>query len=222
MILYFNSGSCSLASHIALEETGLEYAAVRIDLSKDQHQTPAYLAKNPWGRVPALDVFGTILTENVAILQYLADVVPERKLLPEPGTMSRAQATRWMALLSSTVHVAFRPLFRPSRLASTTVGQQDVFNTGLRALNEVLSTLEAELAGRATILESGFSLCDAYAFVFALWTQRPNVRELLVPTPNLHLIAKSVAARPAAQAAMQSEGVQFLERLAHALNVERA
>lgn len=212
MILYFNSGSCSLASHVALEESGLPYEAVRVDLSKDQHQTPSYLEKNPWGRVPALDVSGTSLSENVAILQYLADQVPERNLLPKPGTMQRALATRWMALLSSTVHVAFRPLFRPNRLADTPTGQRDVTETGVRALNEVLAKLEAELDGRKFILESGFSLCDAYALVFALWTTRPKSRDVVIPTPHLHSIARSVLQRPAAQAAMQSEGLEFIER----------
>ena len=212
MILYYNSGSCSLASHVALEETGLEYKAVRVDLSKDQHQTPEYLAKNPWGRVPALDISGTILTENVAILHYLADLVPERKLLPKPGTLGRAQATRWMALLSSTVHVAFRPLFRPSRLAETQKGRRDVTETGIRSLNEVLAKLDAELGDRSFILGDDFSLCDAYALVFALWTLRPNARNVVIPTPNLHRIAKTVAQRPAAQAAMRCEGLEFVGR----------
>ncbi|EQB31363.1 MULTISPECIES: glutathione S-transferase family protein [Sphingomonadales] len=211
MILYYNSGSCSLASHVALEETGLKYEAVRVDLSKDQHHAPEYLLKNPWARVPALDVSGSTLTENVAILQYLADLVPERRLLPKPGTFDRALATRWLALLSSTVHVAFRPLFRPNRLATTPEGQEDVRDTGVRALNEVLGRLEAELGDRAFLLGDEYSLCDAYALVFALWTLRPNARTIVIPTPNLHRIAKTVSQRPAALAAMRQEGLAFVE-----------
>lgn len=211
MTLYFSNGSCSLASHIALAESGLAYQAVRVDLSKGENQAPEYLAKNPWGRVPALDTSGPVLTENVAILQYIADLVPERTLLPKPGTMERAVANSFMALLSSTVHVAFRPLFRPNRLAETASGQADVTATGARMLNGVLSKLESELAGRKYVLADGFSLCDAYALVFALWTQRPKAKGLVIATPHLHALARTVLQRPSVQAAMRAEDLEFIE-----------
>src|SRR3546814_10850535 len=100
----------------------------RIDLGKNEQTRPEYLAKNPWAKVPALEIGDVILTENVAILTYIAEQVPAFGLLPVSG-MERARALEWLALLSSTVHVAFRPIFRPGRLAVSEAGQQDVAAT---------------------------------------------------------------------------------------------
>jgi glutathione S-transferase len=209
MTLYYNRGSCSLASHVALEETGLDYSAVWIDLTKGSNYEPEYLATNRWARVPALECSGGVLTENVAILQYLADLVPDRKLLPAPGTFERAQAVRFLALLSSTIHVAFRPLFRPSRFVTSEGCQQEVVETGLAALNETLQKLEGELGGRQFVLGDEFSLCDAYALVFAVWSRRPSLEGKLEPTPALHAIGRRVADRPSGKRAMQSEEIEF-------------
>ncbi|PTD16822.1 glutathione S-transferase N-terminal domain-containing protein [Sphingomonas fennica] len=211
MKFYFNNGSCSLASHIALEESGLPFETVCVTLAAGQIQQADYLAKNPWGRVPALETAGAVLTENVAILQYIADLVPDRGLLPPSATLERARANRFLSLLSSTVHIAFRPLFRPNRLATTELGQADVIATGVEALNDVLKKLEAELSATEFVLESGYSLCDAYTLVFALWTQKPSARLLVTPTPNLHALAARVIKRPAVQAAMRTEKLIFID-----------
>src|SRR3546814_7497225 len=105
---------------------------------------PEYLAKHPWAKVPALEIVDVILTENVAILTYIAEQVPAFGLLPVSG-MERARALEWLALLSSTVHVAFRPIFRPGRLAVSEAGQQDVAATGLEGLRAVLALLDERL-----------------------------------------------------------------------------
>lgn len=110
MIFYYSPGSCSRASRIALEECGLAYDEVLIDVRAGAQATPDYQAINPWGRVPALAIDGVVLTENSAILSHLADRSPDRGLLPAPGTIDRARAAEWLSLLSSTVHVAFRPI----------------------------------------------------------------------------------------------------------------
>ena len=92
LTLYFNPGSCSLASHAALEEAGFVYDLERVDLGKDVQNTPAYREKNPWGKVPALQIGDTVLTENIAILSYIAEQVPDRELLPLSG-IERARAS---------------------------------------------------------------------------------------------------------------------------------
>src|SRR3546814_13830436 len=103
--LYYNSGSCSLASHAALEESGLAYELERIDLGKNEQTRPEYLAKNPWAKVPALEIGVVIPTENVAILTYIAEQVLAFGLLPY-SEMERARAFEWLALLSSSVPIA--------------------------------------------------------------------------------------------------------------------
>src|SRR3546814_13689922 len=84
------------------------------------------------------------LTENIAILSYIAGLVPQKQLLPDTG-LARARALEWLALLSSTVHVAFRPIFRPNRLAESAQAQPDFAATGLIALRNVLALPDERL-----------------------------------------------------------------------------
>ncbi|ATE67114.1 glutathione binding-like protein [Rhizorhabdus dicambivorans] len=206
--LYYNPGSCSLASHAALEEAGLAYQVELVDLTRDIQFSADYRLKNPWGRVPALQIGDETLTENVAILNYIADSVPGRELLPRAG-LARARAIEWLALLSSTVHVAFRPIFRPGRLAATEEGQRDVAATGLAALQSVLDLLDERLGDRPYALGDRFSLCDLYLFVFALWSRRPALAARLGPLPRLDAFGDRLAQRPSIAAAMAQEGLAW-------------
>jgi glutathione S-transferase len=206
--LYYNSGSCSLASHAALEESGLAYELERIDLGKNEQTRPEYLAKNPWAKVPALEIGDVILTENVAILTYIAEQVPAFGLLPVSG-MERARALEWLALLSSTVHVAFRPIFRPGRLAVSEAGQQDVAATGLEGLRAVLALLDERLGDAPFTLGKRFSLCDLYLFVFILWSRRPVLEGKLDALPRLAAFGDRIAARPSMANALAQEGLSW-------------
>src|SRR3546814_13707672 len=104
--LYYNSGSCSLASHAALEESGLAYELERIDLGKNEQTRPEYLAKNPWAKVPALEIGDVILTENVAILTYIAEPVPDFGPLHVSG-LELARRPQWPAFSPKPVHDSF-------------------------------------------------------------------------------------------------------------------
>src|SRR3546814_7425989 len=97
----------------------------------------------------------------------------------------------WSSYVCSSDLIAFRPVLRPDRLATTMHAQADVRSTGVQMLDSVLGRLEREIAGEASVLESGFSLCDAYALVFAQWSRRPQVRNLIEPTPRLHAVARA-------------------------------
>ena len=108
----WSSGACSLASHLAIEASGLPYTSREVDTRGDS-RSPEYLALNPEGGVPALVIDGAVLTESQAILTYIGDLVPERALIPATGTMARARAHEWMNFLSSGLHVAFRQLMVP-------------------------------------------------------------------------------------------------------------
>ena len=113
--LFYSPGSCALASHIALEETGAPYEAVHIDFGADEQLKPAYLAINPKGRVPALATERGILTETPAILVYIAQTFPAAHLAPlaDPFALARLQA--FNSYLCSTVHVAHAHLRRAYR-----------------------------------------------------------------------------------------------------------
>src|SRR5688572_13285101 len=104
--LFYAPGSCALASHIALEESGAPYEAERVDLGGGQQRSPAYLKLNPKGRVPALATDRGVISENPAILAYIAQAFPKAKLAPldDPFAFARIQA--FNGYLSSTLHVA--------------------------------------------------------------------------------------------------------------------
>ena len=104
--LYYSPGACSLASHMALEEAGADYEPVRINFAEAQQRSPEYLRINPKGRVPALAEGDRVVTENPAILRYVARLYPQAKLWPE-DPYAEARCTEWLAFISSTVHPAY-------------------------------------------------------------------------------------------------------------------
>ena len=118
LTLYYAPGACSMASHIALEETGAPYEAKPVSLATGEHLKDEYTKNvNPRGKVPALRTDGGMLTENVAILTYLARSFPNAQLLPT-DPLGTARALSHMAYLSNTVHPAFTHIMRPGRFAT--------------------------------------------------------------------------------------------------------
>lgn len=156
MKLYFSNGSCSLASHIALEEADAKFDAHRVNLREGEQKRPEYLAVNPKAKVPALAVDGGVITENPAILSYIADTHPQARLLAPPGELARAKAQEWLAWCASTVHRDFSPLFR------------DKDNAEQRRLTQQnLDHYEEWLKGTYVLGET-FSAADCYTLIFTL------------------------------------------------------
>lgn len=205
--LYYNPGSCSLAAHAALLETGLAFEIEKVDLTLAQNEDPGYRAINPWARVPALATDYGVFTENVAILSFIAELVPSQQLLPLPGSPERIRALEWLSLLSSAIHVAFRPLFRPGRLAASEAGQADVAAVGLAGLNHALALLDVRFGAGPFALGESFSVVDLHLFVFLLWMQRPTLKGRLEPRPNLEAIRARLAQRRSVLQAMAAEGL---------------
>ncbi len=193
LTLYYSPKACSLASHIALEESGLPYTAAAVNIRAQDHRRPEYLKLNPSGTVPALGIDDQVLTESQAILTYIADLVPERNLLPRTGTLARARAHQWMNLVSSTVHVAFRGIFRPQTYGGeapegvAAVGAQSHQN-----LAKAIQTIEQRLADRPYALGEEFSVADAYLFVFYLWSHDERIQHELPERPHWRALAERV------------------------------
>src|SRR5580693_8743925 len=116
MKLYYMTGACSLASYIALNEAGIKFEAIKVD--HKTHRTPDgadFNAINTKGYVPALLLdSGELLTENVAVLQYIADLNPASRLAPAAGTIERYRLMEWLSYINSEIHKSFGPLFYPS------------------------------------------------------------------------------------------------------------
>lgn len=204
--LYASPGACSLASHIVLEEVGLPYELAIVDARKGETRTEAYARINPLHRVPALQTGEGVLTENVAILTWLADQASPR-LLPEPGTLARARAYEWMAILSASVHPTFRSAFRSERFAETPEGVEEVRRRAVAAVIDLLQIVDEKLPGEGYALGPDYSVCDAYLFVFYTWTFRPPVAEVRPPLLNWEAHARRVYDRPAVRRAMEQEGL---------------
>ena len=130
LTLYYAPGACSMASHIAIEETGAPYQTQVVALAQGEQTKPEYLNKvNPRGKVPALQTDDEMLTENVAILTYLARTFPDAKLLPT-DPLGTARALSHMAYLSNTVHPAFTHIMRPGRFATDESAHENLKATG--------------------------------------------------------------------------------------------
>ena len=206
LTLYYSPKACSLASHIALEESGLLYKAVSVDIRAGANVEAQYLKVNPSGAVPALDAGDTVITESQAILTYIADLVPERELIPRPGTRARAKAHEWMNWISSSVHVAYRSIFRPQIYAGDdSQAIAAVREHAKKKLGKLLIEVDTRLGGSSYALGSEFSVVDAYLFVFYLWSFDERIQTELPPRTRYGILAERVWSRPSVRTVVARE-----------------
>jgi glutathione S-transferase len=167
LTLYYSPGACSLAPHIALEEAGASYALQLVSIPKGEQQAPEYLNVNPRGKIPALRTDEGVLTENVAILTYIARTFPQAGLLPEAAIdMARISHMAW---LSNTVHPAFTHIVRPGRFATDEAAQANLKAVGHESAWKLLQEIDGLLAGRDWVLGSRYSVADPYTLVIYGW-----------------------------------------------------
>lgn len=198
MKLYYSPGACSLSPHIVLREAGLPFELERVDLKTKLTETGAdYRSINPKGYVPALRLDdGEILTEGPAIVQYLADRVPDRKLAPAAGTMERYRLMEWLNFISTELHKSFGALFNPQ-----TAEDWKAFVRGL--LGQRLDYVATQLGSRAYLMGDAFSVPDAYLFTVLNWGQWTGID--VGQWPSLKDYVARIAARPAVHAALVAE-----------------
>ena len=172
--LYFSPGVCSMASHIGLEELGVPYEKQPTHLPKGEHKTEAYLKINPRGKVPALEVDGKVLTENTAILTYLAKRFPEKNMIPK-DPFEEARCISTMAWFSNSVHPPFTHTVRPERFAETEAAHTSVKETGKKTFWSQVSEIDSMLEGKQWIMGDQFTVADGYALVFYGWGMRAGL-----------------------------------------------
>lgn len=199
MKLYYSPGACSLSPHIVLCEAGLPHQLIKVDLKTKKIEGDGdFLAINPKGYVPTLVTSaGDVLTEGPAIVQYLADLAPEKELAPAAGTMARVRLQEWLNFISTELHKSFTPLFR-----NAPAEWQEVVRAGLAAR---LSLVAATLEKQPHLLGEHFSVADAYLFTVLNWAKW--VKLDLSPWPALGAYLARIAARPAVQQALKKEGL---------------
>lgn len=200
MKLFYKPGACSLASHIVLREAGKEFELARVDLAKKcLDNGDDFLAINPKGQIPALSIdANTLLTEGVAIMQYVADSAPKSDLLPPVGFLSRYKTLEWLNFVATELHKGFTPLFRPDT--------PEAFKPTARALLEKkLEYVDAALANQQWINGENFSIAYAYLFTVLRWAVAVKLN--FPQAGNLTAYMQRVASRPAVAAAMAAEGI---------------
>ncbi|SIR15759.1 glutathione S-transferase [Aromatoleum tolulyticum] len=200
MKLFLKPGACSLSPHIVLEEAGLKYETEVVDLQTKVTASGAdYWKINPKGYVPALQLDnGDVITEGPAIIQYLADQVPGKKLAPANGTIERYTLQGWLTFIGTEIHKTFSPFFNPATPAE--------WKAMCRAnLERRFGYVAEQLAGKDYLMGADFSVADAYLFTVMGWAKYIELD--LSQWPALAAYQARVAARPAVVAAMKAEGL---------------
>ncbi|WP_288878123.1 glutathione transferase GstA [uncultured Kosakonia sp.] len=200
MKLFYKPGACSLASHIALREAGKEIALISVDLMKKRLEDGEdFFAINPKGQVPALLLDdNTLITEGVAIMQYVADNAPQSLLLPAVGTLPRYKALEWLNYIATELHKGFTPLFRPDT--------PEEYKPTVRAqLEKKLHYVNDSLSGNGWISGEHFTIADGYLFTVLRWAHA--VKLDMSGFGNIESYMSRVAARPAVAAALSAEGI---------------
>jgi len=200
MKLYYSPGACSLSPHIVLRESGLAFEPVLASTKTHKLQDGTdYYGINPKGYVPLLELDdGQRLSEGPAIVQYIADQVPAKKLVPAAGTMERYRAQEWLNFITSELHKGFGVMFNPAMPEEA----KAVMRTKVTGR---LEWVDKQLEGRQYLMGDSFSVPDAYLFVVTNWAQHVGID--VSAFKNLSAFQARMAGRPAVQEALKAEGL---------------
>lgn len=198
MRLYYSPGACSLAPHIVIRETGLDVRLERVNLAEKKTQDGRdYLAINPQGSVPALELdSGEVLTENAAVLQYLASLAPNAGLAPQEG-MAHWRLLETLNFIATELHKGFSPLFHKPT--------PDAREALIKQLQNRLSLLQGKLGDNPFLLGDRFTIADAYAFVVLRWAEKFRID--VSGLPRLIDYFERLLARHSVQRALEEEGL---------------
>jgi glutathione S-transferase len=199
----FASNTCSLASHIALEQAGANYEAVKIDFKKDQQKSPEFLKVNPKARVPALVTDKGVLTETPAILAFIAQSYPDAKLAPIGDPFAFAEVQAFNSYLCSTVHVAHSHRMRGYRWADDPAAWEAMKRKVPESVGECFQLIERHMLKGPWVMGKELSICDFYLFTLAQWLEGDGVDLSKIPKVLEH--RARVGALPATQRAIAME-----------------
>ena len=200
MKLYYSPGACSLSPHIALQEAGLAYTPVLASTKSHKLQDGTdYYTINALGYVPVLELDnGERLREGPAIVQYIADQVPDKQLAPANGTLARYRLQEWLTFIGTELHKGFSPLFNPAT-------PEEYKPVVRERLLQRLQWVDSQLAAKQYLMGDQFTVADGYLFTVTNWTQPTKLD--ISGLAHLAAYRERVGARPAVQAAMKAEGL---------------
>jgi glutathione S-transferase len=195
--LYYATGTCALATYITLEEAGADYAAERLSFKTNQQNSAEYLAINPKGRVPALVTDRGILTENPAILAYIAQTHPAKELAPLDDAYAFGKIQAFTAYLCATVHVAHAHGRRGYRWADQQSSFDDMKQKVPETMAACMGLIENEMFEGPWVAGADFSIADPYLFTISSWLESDGVDPKRFPKVLDH--RNRMAQRPAVQ-----------------------
>jgi len=201
--LFYAVGTCALASHIALEEAGAEYAAVRLEFRTNDQRKPEYLAINPKGRVPALVTDDGVLTETPAILAFVAQSFPSAGLAPTADPFAFACVQAFNSYLCSTVHVAHAHRMRGYRWADDPAAIEEMRRKAPSAVGECFDLIERKMIKGPWVMGEAYTVCDPYLFTLAQWLEADGVNPAQLPKIQDH--RRRMSERPAVRKALADE-----------------
>ena len=203
--LYTAAGACSTACHIALQEAGVPFETQIVTFDSGWLETPEALAMNPKGAVPFIALGnGQYLNEGSAILQYVAELAPEKNIFPSKG-IERFKAIEWLNFTATELHNGIGVLFISEVLVPDAASRTHYLATAHGLLAPKLEYLNQSLEGKNFILGQNFSVIDAYLFIVLSWAQYVDLD--LSKYKNIVSFQARVLERPATQRAMKAEGL---------------
>lgn len=193
--LHYAKGTIAAASALALNEVGASYSAVAVDFGAGEQRGAAYLALNPKGRVPALVTDHGIITETIAILEFIAATHPHANLVPN-DPYEAAQMRSVMACIASTMHVNHAHKLRAARWADTQAAWEDMRAKVPHTMTECCAYLEVNVALGPFVMGDRLTLADPYLYVLTTWLAGDGVN--IADFPKLAAFQRQMQDRPSA------------------------
>ena len=203
MKLYTSPGACSMADHIVLEWIGQPYTAQIV--SREERATPQFRKLNPAGAVPVFEDHDWVLTQNTAILNYLADTFPEAKLGGDDTPKGRAEVNRWLGFLNADMHPAFKPMFGSTAYLGDEAAIERTKDAARGQLRSLFERVDAQLGKHDWIAGDQKSIADPYLFVMLRWAK--GVKVDLSGLANLARFEQRTRADAGVQKVLKDEGI---------------
>jgi glutathione S-transferase len=201
--LYYAAHTCSLASHIALNDAGAEYTTVRISFAGEEQRKPEFLAVNPKGRVPALATDKGILTETPAMLAFIAQSFAKARLAPLDDPFRFAQVQAFNSYLCSTLHVAHSHRMRGNRWADDPASFADMQRKVPESVAACWGLIEDGMLAGPWVMGETYTICDPYLFTMAQWMEADGVDPSSFPRVSDH--RRRMSERPQVRNAITEE-----------------
>ncbi|KDN13335.1 glutathione S-transferase [Snodgrassella communis] len=174
--LYYIAGTCSFVPHVALQWSGLQYTAEEV--GRDTIKSAQYLALNPQGQVPLLTDGNWALSQNIAIIDYINDLAPDKGIYGATAyndPKARAKARQWLAFANSDLHSGFKPIFGAARMIEGEEAQNKLKTNACDAVAKMFAGIDQVVAQQDYLTGHSISIADVYVYIEMHWAQRCKI-----------------------------------------------